>query len=240
MSIDRSPSASNDTASREVDRARPRDKLREQPREQPKAEDVDRFRGLMQNASGQKFSQQDLRLRADDPSQAMPLPGDQHSDQAATEQAVQGKGWEDGGNQDSDQSQRDGVVSETLRPAELAALYQAQVATREAPTALPPAAPQAHTNPQALADMLERHVRQLAVSPNASADEKGQVLLRLNDTTLPGTDLLLSRTETGWLLRADVRSRGSYDAIQQAAPKLTERFASRNLGELEVQPQYHG
>ena len=49
------------------------------------------------------------------------------------------------------------------------------------------------------------------------------LLLRMADATLPGTDLLLSRTPDGWVLRADVRSRSSYDAIREAAPALARR-----------------
>ena len=87
---------------------------------------------------------------------------------------------------------------------------------------------------------MERHVRQLAVGGNTASDRDGQVLLRLADSTLPGTDLMLSKTADGWLLRADVRSRGSYDAIREAAPDLARRFAERDLGELRVEPHFHG
>lgn len=58
----------------------------------------------------------------------------------------------------------------------------------------------------------------------------------MSDATLPGTDLLLSREADGWVLRADVRSRGSYDAIRDAAPELAKRFAERKLGALRVEP----
>ena len=68
----------------------------------------------------------------------------------------------------------------------------------------------------------------------------GHILLRMADATLPGTDLLLSRTAEGWVLRADVRSRDSYDAIRRAAPALARRFAERDLGTLSVEPHYHG
>jgi hypothetical protein len=82
-------------------------------------------------------------------------------------------------------------------------------------------------------------VRQLAVG-EGGADGDGKVLLRLADSTLPGTDLLLSRTADGWLLRADVRSRYSFDAIRDAAPRLAERFADRDLGTLTIEPHFHG
>ena len=66
------------------------------------------------------------------------------------------------------------------------------------------------------------------------------LLLRMADATLPGTDLLLSRTPEGWVLRADVRSRSSFDAIREAAPALARRFAERNLGTLSIDPHFHG
>ncbi len=83
-------------------------------------------------------------------------------------------------------------------------------------------------------------MRQLAVDDRAARDSDGQVLLRMADATLPGTDLLLSRTADGWALRADVRSRSSYDAIREAAPELAKRFAERNLGTLSIEPHFHG
>ena len=83
-------------------------------------------------------------------------------------------------------------------------------------------------------------MRQLAVGGGTAANAgDGQVLLRMSDASLPGTDLLLSRTETGWLLRADTRSRGSYDAIREAGPELARRFESRQLGSLELDLQWH-
>jgi hypothetical protein len=62
----------------------------------------------------------------------------------------------------------------------------------------------------------------------------------MSDTTLPGTDLLLTRVNDGWLLRADVQSRASHDAIREAAPELARRFAERNLGTLQVESHFHG
>jgi hypothetical protein len=228
MSIQRSQSTQHEPATREIDK--PRERPRDEVREQPKTELVDRFQTLMQN----RAEGREPRMQAGPESAELAQPEAQaESGQVTTDQAVLRKGEHDDGGQQQ-------AGGDSLQPAELAALYQAQVMAREVPAALPPAAPQAHANPQALADMLERHVRQLAVSANAVDHDRGQVLLRLNDTTFPGTDLLLSRTDRGWLLRADVRSRGSFDAIRDAAPQLAERFASRNLGELEVDTQFHG
>ena len=125
-------------------------------------------------------------------------------------------------------------------PAEVMAMMQAQSALRDGAHMAQSAPATAAANPAAFAELVERHVRQLAVGGNTASDRDGQVLLRLADSTLPGTDLMLSKTADGWLLRADVRSRGSYDAIREAAPELARRFAERNLGMLEIDPQFHG
>lgn len=236
MSIERSRSShSHSDPTRQVDK--PRDRPRDQVRERPEPDLVDRFRSLMQARAEGKEQRLDPRLQGREAAASAGVEGQPGEDwnQVATDQAVQRKGDEgdegDGGRQ---------AGGDALQPAELAALYQAQVLAREIPAMPAAAAPAAHANPQALADMLERHVRQLAVGPHGAGHDRGQVLLRLNDATLPGTDLLLSRTASGWLLRADVRSRGSYEAIQDAAPQLARRFAARNLGTLEVEPHFHG
>ena len=131
-----------------------------------------------------------------------------------------------------------GLSASSLPPADASALLQAQMALRDgaAPTQAPPPA----ANPQAFVDLIERHVRQLAVGDAVARDGDGQVLLRMADATLPGTDLLLTRNGDGWTLRADVRSRSSFDAIREAAPELAKRFAERNLGTLEIDPHFHG
>lgn len=128
--------------------------------------------------------------------------------------------------------------ADILPPAESAAMWQAQHLASQAP-AVATSAPPPATNPAALAQMLERHVRQLAVSEGGAADSDSQVLLRLDEATLPGTDLMLTRTTDGWLLQAEVRSAESFEAIREAAGQLGERFAARGLGKLVVEPRYH-
>lgn len=122
-------------------------------------------------------------------------------------------------------------------PADAAAMQQAQLHAASAPapaTAAPAFGP-------ALAELIEKHIRQMLVSENAGRGARGgEVLLRMSAAALPGTDLWLSRTERGWKLRADVRSRDSYQSILNGSPKLVQRFAERNLGELEIEPVYHG
>ncbi len=118
-------------------------------------------------------------------------------------------------------------------------MWQAQHLAAQAQS-MPASAPPPPANPATLARMLERHVRQFAVSEGGTLNGDGQVLLRLDESTLPGTDLMLSRTADGWVLQADVRSAESFDAIREAAGQLGERFAQRGLGSLVVEPRYHG
>ncbi len=128
------------------------------------------------------------------------------------------------------------MSAEPLPPAEVAAIWQAQNLAHQASgtTSALPAPP---VNSTAFAELLERHVRQLAVSEGSAASDDGQVLLRMADTTLAGTDLLLSRTSDGWLLRADVRSRDSFDAIQQAGSQLSERPPSHRVRSAAPHPR---
>lgn len=234
MSVQRSESSHADNATREVDAARQRNT--DKPRQEAGTELVDRFRTLMQTRGEGKDATMELRQQGRDVGElAAQADGRGEAAPLATDSAVRR-------NAGGDDQGRDGSSGgDAMKPAELAALMQAQVIAQQSAATMPSAAPAAQANPQALADLLERHVRQLAIGGSDDRAESGQVLLRLNDATLPGTDLLLSRTEAGgWLLRADVRSRSSYESIQQAAPQLAERFASRNLGMLQVEPHFHG
>lgn len=235
MTVERSQSAENAATAR----LQESQKAREGERPPPPREHVDRFREVLRQAgqagqdAKQEFraarQQQDGgQLRADQRAEAAAVARAAAEDGARIE-AVDARG-DDGGGADLGQ--------QTFDSAEIMAMMQAQSALRDG-AAPAPAAPAVATG--AFADLLERHVRQLAVGGGAAADAAdGQVLLRMSDATLPGTDLLLSRTETGWLLRADTRSRGSYDAIREAAPELARRFAARDLGTLEIDPRLQG
>ncbi|NLG58817.1 MAG: hypothetical protein GX538_01470 [Gammaproteobacteria bacterium] len=200
-------------------------------REPPPREAVDRFRQAMQSRHEAREEFAGGRAAG-----AGVLSGEERAqaqaevNRAATDDAVQA-------------GRQPGDDLETMRardPAEVLAMMQAQSALRDGAHMAQQAPATAAANPAAFAELVERHVRQLAVGGNAVDDRDGQVLLRMSDATLPGTDLMLSRTADGWLLRADVRSRDSYDAIREAAPELAKRFSERNLGTLEIDPQFHG
>jgi len=228
MSIERSSTQGTSA----TDAARSREGTQD-VRERPPAsrEQADRFRDALDHA------------RQGVQQQAQGEAGIEHGDaeagelrQAATDDAVRGAGEHDRGDGGGGHA-RDGSEGD-LKMLDPAQLWQAQHALRgDAPAAMP--APVGASN--AVVELIERHVRQLAVAGGATdARGDGQVLLRMADATLPGTDLLLTRESDGWVLRADVRSRDSYDAIREAAPELMKRFAERDLGALRVDPHFHG
>ncbi len=244
-------SSSESNSSNRTESTRPKDR-REPAREPPAEGSVDRFRNLMQQRDGKTpLAPGQERLAGEDKAAAqlekkMPTGGAQagadarraeHASDArhsaneqmrrVTERNQGDHGW-DLGRQDS---------GNNAPPAEASAMWQAQLAMRDAATQTQLAAPT--SNAAAFADLIERHVRQMAVSSGVAGDGDGQVLLRLADDTLPGTDLLLSKTADGWQLRADVRSRSSFDAIREAGPELARRFAERGLGQLSVDPRFH-
>ena len=237
MSIQRSES-SNSNKPAEIDKPRePDSRLRPQDkREPPSPETVDRFRALMQAKEGpqkggdalRENAMRELARKAD--AQVAAQGGD---DAAVAREAATAMVKDQAVTRKEEQQHGDG--SDALPAADASLLWQAQMALRDVQT---PAVAPPPVNTNVFAELIERHVRQLAVSGGDAGD--GKVLLRLADSTLPGTDLLLSRTADGWLLRADVRSRYSFDAILDAAPELTKRFADRNLGTLSIDPHFHG
>lgn len=251
MSIERHSSDRDSDAlvQRSLENRRADTKLQGQQRETPSAEAVDRFRNALQKqaepgqqsaarrASGQPGQQQ---VKAGDqgskPAQAAQQPG--RGEQEALQQSAAGNARERAGRKEDSGQQAPSSRTE-VSGVDMASMWQAQMALRSEAPALPPTPP-TPVNTQAFADLIQRHVRQMAASDSALRDSDGQVLLRMSDATLPGTDLLLSRTADGWRLRADSRSRSSYDAIREAAPELARRFADSNLGHLEIDPQFHG
>ncbi|UNK42306.1 hypothetical protein MNO14_15430 [Luteimonas sp. S4-F44] len=199
---------------RQVDRQAKAD-----PREVATREQVDKFRSLMQQAKG----------------------GGTGVEQASRQEAAKtGQSLADVLDARTFRQQHESGLSSQPMPAESAAMLQAQMALRDGAAAPQPSAAPAPADPGQLLDMMERHVRQLAVHDARQSGGDGQVLLRMSDATLPGTDLLLTREGEGWVLRADSRSRESFDAIREAGPQLARRFAERNLGTLTIDPHFHG
>lgn len=233
MSIDRSQS------SRAADPAQRREPVQQKPLEKlepPSAERIDRFRAVMDQVKGDEHGQPGQPQVKPDNGQAQLTVSEEH---AAAGEAARDNVLSDAVEEKARQRADDlGLSATSLPPADASALFQAQMALRDGGAA-PANAPPPAANPQAFVDLIERHVRQMAVGDGVSRDGDGQVLLRMADATLPGTDLLLTRNADGWTLRADVRSRESFDAIREAGPELARRFAERNLGTLSIDPHYH-
>lgn len=93
----------------------------------------------------------------------------------------------------------------------------------------------------ALSELLQKHVRQMLVTdPRSARGRPREVLLRMQNDALPGTDLWLTRTDSGWSLRAEVSSRDAYDTLLEFQDELVKRFADSRLGELSIEPVFHG
>lgn len=125
---------------------------------------------------------------------------------------------------------------EDVLPPEMMALLQSHRMTLEVPApapTLPPPAP-------GLADLIEKHVRQMLVSESGLDQRDARVMMRMADTLMPGTDLTLTRDENGWALRADVTSVEARDALRDCAPDLVKRFGSSGLGEIRFEAVLRG
>lgn len=246
MSVQRNQSSQNTESAqqREIDNRLRNEKLREPAT----PEQVDRFRTLMEKKETAGQAPRDPASAAEAQTAEAQMADARHATQAADEQASAQAANDAGaaremlsGDVEDRASRRGddlGLSAGSQPPADASAAWQAQMALRDG--SMPPPAVPTPVNTQAFAELIQRHVQQLAASDGALRDGDGQVLLRMADATLPGTDLLLSRSGDGWLLRADVRSRDSFDAIRQAAPELSRRFADSNLGALSIEPHFHG
>lgn len=138
----------------------------------------------------------------------------------------------DDSNEQQDDHRGDGQAGANIGMQALHLAQQAIVQNAEQP-----AASQAAMAP-ALAELIERHVKQLLVpdATSRSAAQSREIMITLKDGLLPGTELWLSRTSNGWKLRADTRSSTAYRSLIEGAPQLIERFAQSNLGALEINP----
>lgn len=92
----------------------------------------------------------------------------------------------------------------------------------------------------ALSELIQKHVRQMLVTdPRSARGRSREVLLRMHNDAMPGTDLWLTRTDDGWRLRAEVSSRDAYDLLLEHQGDLVRRFADSHLGELSIEPVFH-
>lgn len=124
------------------------------------------------------------------------------------------------------------IGSQLIQQAAQLTQYTTQQPTVAAQSAFTPA----------LAELIERHVKQLLVpdATSRSSAQSREIMITLKDGLLPDTELWLSRTGNGWRLRADTHSPDAYRSLLEGAPQLIERFASSKLGELEIDPALLG
>lgn len=240
MSIERSQSAET----RQADRAREANKDKPREKEAPPREQVDRFQSALHNKGlpGKGELKDPRQEMKESKGLAEHARGEGSSGQATTDnsQRVGGVDQRDSGGHHSHQQDKSGF--ELKQTAESVAMLQVHQAIHINNMAMPISNQQAGAfNTQAFSEMVEKHVRQLAISKDIKAGDDGKILLRMNDSTLPGTDLLLSRSPEGrWTLQADTTSRDSYQAINRAVPSLARRFSEAGLGEINIDAQFSG
>lgn len=98
---------------------------------------------------------------------------------------------------------------------------------------LPAPLGRATTDVAALADLVERYVRQMLVSAPSSPDAR--VVMRLEGLFPAGTTMTLRRTEGGWSLKIAAASVATERLVVQYAPALQARFAAGRLGRLDIE-----
>jgi hypothetical protein len=133
----------------------------------------------------------------------------------------------------NDRDDRDADRLARDRPDGLAAWQQRMQIDAQRPQS--PTLPPAPSMPARLAELIERHLKQLLISaPATDATGRREVMLRMSDSVFPDTDLWLSATSEGWRLRVDARSALSRDLVDAVGAQLVERFASAGLGALAI------
>jgi hypothetical protein len=205
-------------------------------------EDVQRFRRLMDGRpgngedddSGDSAMAGTVRLSPEQEQSLRELLQRQLGENQAGMDPLRSRSEDDGDQGDGQGGQDDGQHAQTS--IGMLALHQAQLVMQQN-VEQPAPANNASLAP-ALAELIERHVKQLLVpdASSSSAAQSREIMITLKDGLLPGTELWLSRSDNGWTLRADTRSSAAYRSLVEGAPQLIERFANSRLGELSVQP----
>lgn len=86
--------------------------------------------------------------------------------------------------------------------------------------------------PAMLDDLIAQYVRQLAISDPSAADPR--MMLRLDPTLFPDTELFLVKGAEGWILQANTRAPAVFHLFAEHGPELERRFALRRLGMLTI------
>lgn len=84
--------------------------------------------------------------------------------------------------------------------------------------------------------LVERHVERLAISQVSSPEgQENQVLISLTGNVFHQASLMLTRTQTGWSIKAMGLNDENSARVKRHAHRLVERFAERGLGDLEFE-----
>ena len=93
------------------------------------------------------------------------------------------------------------------------------------------------TNASQFSDLLAKHVQQMLVSAENTTGKDQQMLIRLSDQVLPNTQIMLSRSLTGWTLKAMSSGRDNLETIKKSSEKLVDQFANAGLGQLFIETE---
>lgn len=112
---------------------------------------------------------------------------------------------------------------------------QSPVNSRPSPQSLP-GAPMTSVFEKSFVDFIERHVQRFLANDSAAKGENGgQVIMKLSNALLPGTDLVLTRIAGGWNLKASTTDHKISDLLRRSTANLSERFAKKDFGFIEVE-----
>lgn len=87
--------------------------------------------------------------------------------------------------------------------------------------------------PAMLDDLIAQYVRQLAISDPSAADPR--LMLKLDPTMFPDTELFLVKSAEGWILQASTRAPTVFRLLAEHGPALERRFTLRRLGTLTIE-----
>jgi len=92
--------------------------------------------------------------------------------------------------------------------------------------------------PAMLDDLIAQYVRQMAISEPSAADPR--LMLKLDPTLFPETELFLIKGAEGWILQANTRAPAVFHLLAEYGPALERRFAFRRLGMLTIESRLQG
>ncbi|CBL45620.1 hypothetical protein HDN1F_20370 [gamma proteobacterium HdN1] len=91
--------------------------------------------------------------------------------------------------------------------------------------------------------LVEKYAERMLMSEHIKPGEVGsQAVLFLKNSAFEKTPIMLEKTATGWLLKANGMSEDAAAKIKRYSPGLVHRFAARGLGQIDIvlSDQLHG